>query len=319
MKMDTSGITGHGPELLRISTMLENHSVPQTMVFSGIPGIGKRKTAIRLLSALAGTGPEAAEKGLVPDIITLSPNDKGTIPVGDDDEPGTVRWLISRLEKKSSTGRYGVLIDGMEHISDAGQNALLKILEEPPLNTVIIMITSSKRLILPTILSRAVSIGFRELSPEQVLSVLREQGISGPEDSLCAQISGGSPGLAGLLLSGTVLDEIRNLVRSMTAFVSGNHDVQINTDPLQKKLGADLLVFLLTCSFRYMFRCSLSGERNGLTEEQPAQEISERLIKILLSVNRTLDVNMLLNVTLKAFMHQADSMPAAGLLRPSMY
>jgi len=47
-----------------------------------------------------------------------------------------------------------VVIDAYESITTEAQNALLKILEEPPANTVLIILTAKKDLILPTIISR---------------------------------------------------------------------------------------------------------------------------------------------------------------------
>lgn len=47
-----------------------------------------------------------------------------------------------------------VVIDAYESITTEAQNALLKVLEEPPANTIIIIATSKKELLLPTIISR---------------------------------------------------------------------------------------------------------------------------------------------------------------------
>lgn len=47
-----------------------------------------------------------------------------------------------------------IVIDAYEDITTEAQNALLKILEEPPANTIIILIASKKELFLPTIISR---------------------------------------------------------------------------------------------------------------------------------------------------------------------
>ena len=56
-----------------------------------------------------------------------------------------------------------VVIDAYENITQEAQNALLKILEEPPANTIIIITTTEKELILPTIISRCKIIFLQEI------------------------------------------------------------------------------------------------------------------------------------------------------------
>lgn len=80
-----------------------------------------------------------------------------------------------------------VIIDAYENITPQAQNALLKILEEPPANTIIIISASKKELLLPTIISRCKVIELKEnnltLSNEEisqylnVLISLSEKGI----------------------------------------------------------------------------------------------------------------------------------------------
>ena len=122
--MNTAGIIGHERQLRVLSLLVKNKNTPHSMLFSGKSGIGKRLIARRFLAALfctAGNPPcgscpsclQAGRAATHPDIIELAPDEKGSITIGDVDrsEPGTVRWLISRLSKKSVSGKYGVLID----------------------------------------------------------------------------------------------------------------------------------------------------------------------------------------------------------------
>lgn len=55
-----------------------------------------------------------------------------------------------------------VIIEAYENITPEAQNAMLKILEEPPANTIIIISVSKKELMLPTILSRCKIIALKE-------------------------------------------------------------------------------------------------------------------------------------------------------------
>ena len=78
-----------------------------------------------------------------------------------------------------------VVIEAYENITIEAQNALLKVLEEPPANTLIIISTSSKELILPTIISRCKVI---ELEEKEVS--LGNEDISSLNDFLNIILSG---------------------------------------------------------------------------------------------------------------------------------
>lgn len=76
-----------------------------------------------------------------------------------------VREVIQFLRLTPSESSYRVVvIDGVEHMNVNAANALLKILEEPPQNAFIFLITSSPFKILPTIRSRCISVKLKALS-----------------------------------------------------------------------------------------------------------------------------------------------------------
>ena len=64
---------------------------------------------------------------------------------------------------------------GAENMTDQAQNALLKILEEPPEHTVFILTAENRAMLLPTILSRVQTIRLEPLTPAEILPVLRER------------------------------------------------------------------------------------------------------------------------------------------------
>lgn len=300
--MDTNDIIGHGRQINMINAMLQRGTLPQVLIFSGLAGIGKRKIAIRLLADLADTHPSRVERGLHPDCIILSPNEKGTIPLGEDNEPGTVRQLINRLSSASGSGRYGVIIDGIENISLQGQNALLKTLEEPPENTLIIILTANKRLMLPTILSRASIVGFKELTKDEILQVLAGKGFEGTFAELVAEISGGSAELALLLLQDDNLSALLKFAAAAAAFVKDKTQPLPDSSPLEKTLGAERLVFLLTSCFRAMLMRGLNGKSTDIGEygAEITTACAEAMIKLFLSIHKGLRVNILLGTAIKA-------------------
>lgn len=73
---------------------------------------------------------------------------------------------------------------GAENMTDQAQNALLKILEEPPEHTVFILTAENRAMLLPTILSRVQTIRLEPLTPAEILPVLRERCPDQPGEKL---------------------------------------------------------------------------------------------------------------------------------------
>src|SRR3990167_8988093 len=74
-----------------------------------------------------------------------------------------VRSIQKSISLKPFRGKIkAVVIEAYGNITIEAQNALLKVLEEPPANTLIIISTSKKELILPTIISRCKVIELKE-------------------------------------------------------------------------------------------------------------------------------------------------------------
>lgn len=90
-------------------------------------------------------------------------------------------------------GKYKIqIIWGAEYLQKEG-NRLLKIIEEPPANTIFILIAQSQEAILPTILSRTQIVKFQKLKTEEIEAALQERAGLGQEEALkVAQISDGS-------------------------------------------------------------------------------------------------------------------------------
>ena len=101
---------------------------------------------------------------------------------------GDVRSIQKKIMLKPFRGKTkAVVIEAYEGITTEAQNALLKVLEEPPINTIIVVSIPKKELLLPTITSRCKIIELKEesqtLSKDEatqflsVLTSLSEKGI----------------------------------------------------------------------------------------------------------------------------------------------
>ncbi|MGM0568967.1 MAG: ATP-binding protein [Elusimicrobiota bacterium] len=99
---------------------------------------------------------------------------------------------LSYLKAAGEKGKKIFIIDDASRISPQGMNSLLKILEEPPAETYIILITSREDMLLPTIVSRCQRIEFGPLNFKQIKEFARLKGVEAGEELIEASL--GSPG-----------------------------------------------------------------------------------------------------------------------------
>ncbi len=157
---------------------------PQALMLWGINGIGKNDFALRLAKILLCEVNQASPcqtcqscqmfaKESHPDFIHIYKDSaKSSIPVDD------IRALNSKLVHQSFSGSYVVLISLCEHLNTNAFNALLKILEEPPVETYFLLLSEELALIPKTILSRCQRLYFKDASKEDIKAYLTEQNLA---------------------------------------------------------------------------------------------------------------------------------------------
>jgi DNA polymerase-3 subunit delta' len=98
------------------------------------------------------------------------------------EEPSLLDWIATYPRFKAKVA----VIDGAHWLGESAANALLKLLEEPPAYARLILVAPSRELVLPTLVSRSLEVGFAPL-PQTLLQTLTHD----PEVLTFAQ---GSPG-----------------------------------------------------------------------------------------------------------------------------
>ncbi len=194
--MAWQGIMGHDDVVERLRLALARERLASTFLFVGPPGIGKRAVAEKLAQALlcqevparelAPCGTCAACLQVVahthPDLTIIDkPADKSFIPlsmfVGDDAHRMREGLCHDISLKPFMGGRKVAIIDDADYLNEESANCLLKTLEEPPPNSVLILIGTSADKQLPTIRSRAQTIRFRPLDTASVAEILQSRGL----------------------------------------------------------------------------------------------------------------------------------------------
>ena len=110
-----------------------------------------------------------------------------------------VRNVVEFLSKKSFNDNWRVVIvDSADDLNTSSANALLKILEEPPLKSILILISHNPGKLLPTIRSRCAKLNLNPLKDAEVASLLRRYmpELKEAEVQGLAKISSGSIGKA---------------------------------------------------------------------------------------------------------------------------
>lgn len=117
---------------------------------------------------------------------------------------------------------------GAENMTDQAQNALLKILEEPPEHTVFILTAENRSMLLPTILSRVQTLRLEALTPEEILPVLRQRCPNTPEEQLrWAAETADTIGAALALLADSGLQKHAQLAGQLLTLLSQGSEYEL--------------------------------------------------------------------------------------------
>jgi DNA polymerase-3 subunit delta' len=209
-------LTGNARVKGALKRMLDAGRLPGALLFTGEEGIGKRLFALEVARALNCRTPKDNEAcGVCSSCVRIT---KLNYPQREDAEEWThIIWTdhpdvglvvapkrvlrveqMRQIEKEANfrpfEGKARVfLIDEADKLNDASANALLKVLEEPPRTSYLILITARPAMLLPTILSRCQMIRFSPLLPDEIESYLTKKDLVDKKTArLRARAAGGS-------------------------------------------------------------------------------------------------------------------------------
>jgi len=213
LPMENATTRGQPGALAAIATMVIG-SVPHAVLLVGPASSGKTTLALDLAAALLCLDPDRAARpcrrcrgcrlvasGNHPDLHRLAPDGPGgqvRIGKATDPEPGSIRHLIGELALLSVEGGARVAIIEQAHrINDDAQNALLKMLEEPPPGVTIVLCADEEECLLPTVRSRCMRVRLGPVAGRDIERWLGELGAAdAPSAARFARLASGCPGLA---------------------------------------------------------------------------------------------------------------------------
>ncbi|SNB45080.1 DNA polymerase III subunit delta' [Geobacter sp. DSM 9736] len=193
--MSFSTLRGLSGTIGLLKRALISGKIAHSYLFTGIEGCGKKQTALAFIQAVfcgrdegCGTCPSCRKITNLqhPDLHLLEP-DGAFIKIDQ------VRELQKVLSYRSfEAPKKACIIDGADRLNTAAGNALLKTLEEPPGDALLILISSNPGSILPTILSRCQQLNFPALPQGEIEKYLVETGVTADTARVASSLADGS-------------------------------------------------------------------------------------------------------------------------------
>lgn len=195
---------GHEKVRAAILAQLADRRLPGAILLHGPQGIGKATFAFELATAiLTTTGDEAGHRvaGQVaalshPNLFLLRRRPKDAKSFYTVIRVEDVRELRDSLHHtRGRAGHRVAIIDTIDYCNPSAANALLKTLEEPPAETIFLLISHRPGQLLPTIKSRCHNLALRPVSADDVRGVLLDHDpeLGRTEVERAIALSGGRP------------------------------------------------------------------------------------------------------------------------------
>lgn len=199
----------------------------------------------------------------------------------------TPPYLIPWLDETSYAGGWKVaVVSEAERMNDSAANAFLKTLEEPPPQTLILLVTASSQMLLPTIRSRCQQIDIDEPLSElaepwrgEVISILRNISYSGP--------------LASTAVSGKLIAVLKDMLseteKSIAAEAKEDSGVDVDDDEIAARLSSanranrELLVRMLQYWYRDILILKAGGDPSTIYNVDSVDILRERASKLTLA------------------------------------
>jgi DNA polymerase-3 subunit delta' len=156
-------------------------------LFTGQEKLGKKTLALDFIELLIG---QDIKKKPHPDFVLIE-------PIAKEIQISQIRDLSQRLSLKTFAAPFKTAVIDQAHLmNQEAQTSLLKTLEEPKGNALLILITEMPERLFPTILSRCEIIKFHPVKKDEIKNYFKKEGISEKEAEEISEISLGRPGVA---------------------------------------------------------------------------------------------------------------------------
>ena len=227
--------------------LIDTNILPHAILLSGPTGVGKKSFANLLSASIVCSQTSMSHfpcgeckycqlfrAGTYPDFTRITPEETESVIAVDD-----IRLLIDRLNLTPHYDNHKVaLIESADNMNMNAANALLKTLEEPPADSVIILVCDKPQMLTATIRSRCQSVIFNVPTQEESINWLSKQVDDVNWEPLLA-VTQGAPLQAIKLHETELLEQRQAIVQGFLAVIENNANpveisAQLDTVPISQ-------------------------------------------------------------------------------------
>ena len=304
-------IIGHSSQKLSFLSSFASNRLPQCWLLAGDMGIGKASFAWLIAKFLLTTKYQPADLK-----IDLSKTNINSIL--EPQSGSTLNRIISGSEQRVYIVRRGynekrkaffknisiedvrklqsycslsiadggkriIIIDTADDLNKSSSNALLKLLEEPPKNTIFLLISHQPNLLLPTIKSRCQKLSFSNLDQTDLEAVLKAIGCKiEPSDEVPLSIlSKGSAGAACRLINSNCINLYRDILNLASSLpnLNTNKILQLSQNYFAKAKPSEFEIFIEMMQHFFSRLC-----KTGVIQKPVLPSVTDNEAKIMKSL-----------------------------------
>jgi len=208
--------------------------------------------------------------------LQISPVDGKAIGI---EEIRELEHFLSLKVPGTSAVDRAVIIEDSQLMTTEAQNALLKVLEEPPAGTILLLTTTNSQALLPTVRSRTQVIDVMTPDRQELESYFTTQGFDLSAVSRLRALSGGLPGLMSSLLQDDEhpLRAATDMARQLLSQSSYERLLLVDELAKQRPLLADTLFILQQMAQVSLRTATGPAARKWQKVLEAAYEASEKL------------------------------------------
>jgi DNA polymerase-3 subunit delta' len=228
---ETSELFGHAEAEAALLDAYRSGRIPHAWLIGGENGVGKATLAYRMARFVLAYPDPAMPAVRNATSLAVPADDPVTLRIAGQAQAGLlilervinektgklfteirvedVRRTVPFFGLAGGDGWRIAIVDPVEDLNRSGENALLKVLEEPPPRALLLLVSHAPGRVLPTIRSRCRMLMLRPLPADDVVrAVAAATGSADDNDEICgaADAAGGSVGRALALLEGDALE-----------------------------------------------------------------------------------------------------------------
>lgn len=283
-------IAGHETAKNYLISALEGDRLPHALLLHGASGLGKLSTAYALVKRIncrhdSPPGCECAvctkiRHGSFADVLLVEPRGAtGMITLNGwrpgKDDPDNLQYYRFIDSRPLEGSRKVLILRHAERMNVAFANYILKLMEEPPSYLTLVLITSRRNDLLPTIRSRCAAVKFNPLSNDEMKEFVSSRGHDPetPEVAAAIRLSEGCPGQFDAKISAAAEEDQQDLAGTMMSFKQHGFvslfrvasDIVEQGEPAGTDAGSrfELSLQKMTSWFRDALLVKLDADDNG--------------------------------------------------------